>query len=219
MFQQSLNKLIPPETCFRTAYMYIHSPHNIPSFKFAKPTPVQPSVPPTLQFPSPHSQLLKLLLGSHTRSSYLIMRRHNHTRLRRNRILTPPQTRHSLLLRIKLQPRLSIESIRTTTGDTLLVTREREHGELIPKSQKSLPKKNQVGIGKRGECELTGTGIGTLIPNCPASISRWKRPAVAPERVKIAAPLPYSLLLIKSIASSIVSTLRHTRTGPKISSR
>lgn len=66
--------------------------------------------------------------------------------------------------------------------------------------------------------ELTGTGMGTLIPTWPASISRWKRPAVAPERVKMAVPLPYSLALIMSMASSMVSTFKQTRTGPKISS-
>jgi hypothetical protein len=60
--------------------------------------------------------------------------------------------------------------------------------------------------------------MGTLIPTWPASISCWKRPAVAPERVKMAVPLPYSFALIMSMASSMVSTFKQTRTGPKISS-
>jgi hypothetical protein len=42
-----------------------------------------------------------------------------------------------------------------------------------------------------------GTGMGTLIPTWPASISFWKRVAVAPERVKMAVPLPYSLALMR----------------------
>ena len=63
-----------------------------------------------------------------------------------------------------------------------------------------------------------GTGMGTLIPTCPASISFWNLPAVAPEEVKMAVTLPYSLSLISSMASSRVSTLTQTRTGPKISS-
>jgi len=74
-----------------------------------------------------------------------------------------------------------------------------------------------IGASNR-EYLLTGTGMGTLMPTWPASISRWKRPAVAPERVKMAVPFPYSFLLMSSIASSMVSTLRQTRTGPKISS-
>lgn len=69
----------------------------------------------------------------------------------------------------------------------------------------------QLNIGR-------GTGMGTLIPTCPASISRWKRAAVAPLLVKMATPLPYSFSLIRSMASSRVSASRHTRTGPKISS-
>ena len=55
--------------------------------------------------------------------------RHHNISLGTNSILTPPQTRHSLLLRIELQPRLAIECVRTTSSNTLLVTRERKHGQ------------------------------------------------------------------------------------------
>jgi hypothetical protein len=57
------------------------------------------------------------------------MIRHIHTRLRRARILTPPQTRNRLQLRIKPQPRLSIKVIRSTTSDTFLVSGEGEDWE------------------------------------------------------------------------------------------
>lgn len=55
------------------------------------------------------------------------MRRHIDTSLRLNRILRPPQTSHSLLLRIKRQPRLSVERIRSSACNTLLIAREAEH--------------------------------------------------------------------------------------------
>jgi hypothetical protein len=55
------------------------------------------------------------------------MRRHHRLRLGRNRILPPPQTRHSLPLRIKIQPRLPIKIIRPTTSNTLLIPCEAEH--------------------------------------------------------------------------------------------
>lgn len=57
----------------------------------------------------------------------LTMRRHIHTRLRRNSVLAPPQTRHSLLLRIELQARFPIKRIRASTSYTLLIAREAEH--------------------------------------------------------------------------------------------
>lgn len=46
-----------------------------------------------------------------------------------NRILGLPQACDRLLLREELQPRLAVERVRPTTGDTLFVTREREHGQ------------------------------------------------------------------------------------------
>jgi hypothetical protein len=60
----------------------------------------------------------------------LAVRRHIHRRLRRNRILAPPQTRHRLLLRVELQTRLAVESVRTAARNRLLVASEGEHGEL-----------------------------------------------------------------------------------------
>lgn len=42
----------------------------------------------------------------------------------------------------------------------------------------------------------SGTGIGTLIPTCPASTPNVNFLAAAPLVVKIAVPLPYLLALI-----------------------
>jgi hypothetical protein len=39
-----------------------------------------------------------------------------------------------------------------------------------------------------------GTGMGRLIPICPASTSLWNFLAWDPDLVKIAHPFPYSLL-------------------------
>src|SRR6266536_2556694 len=64
-----------------------------------------------------------------------------------------------------------------------------------------------------------GTGIGTLTPIIPTVTSRWNRRADSPLEVNTAVPLPYGLALIRAIASSRVSTLVTTSTGPKISSR
>lgn len=57
-----------------------------------------------------------------------MVHRHRHISLSRQRILLLPQARHRLLLRIKVQPNLSVESIRPTPRNTLLVPREREVG-------------------------------------------------------------------------------------------
>ena len=57
------------------------------------------------------------------------MRRHINTRPRLNRILRPPQTSHSLLLRIKRQPWLPIKRIRTPTRNTLLIPCKAKHGQ------------------------------------------------------------------------------------------
>ncbi|MNF90283.1 hypothetical protein D3C84_728420 [compost metagenome] len=65
----------------------------------------------------------------------------------------------------------------------------------------------------------TGTGIGTLMPTWPTSISSWKWRAAAPERVNRAVPLPFGLALISAMASFRVSACKTQRTGPKISSR
>lgn len=56
----------------------------------------------------------------------LMMNRHRHIGLGRQRILLLPQARHRLLLRIKVQPNLAIKRIRTPSRNTLLVPRERE---------------------------------------------------------------------------------------------
>ena len=57
-----------------------------------------------------------------------MMDRHRHISLRSQRIFLLPQTRHRLLLRIKVESNLSIKRIRTTARNTLLVPREREVG-------------------------------------------------------------------------------------------
>lgn len=59
----------------------------------------------------------------------LTLRGHHDARLCIDRILTPPQARDGLLLRVELQARLAVESACTTTCDALLVAGEGEHGE------------------------------------------------------------------------------------------
>ena len=63
-----------------------------------------------------------------------------------------------------------------------------------------------------------GTGIGTLIPTCPASISYWYLRAAPPDVVNIAVPFPNGLLLEIDIASSSVGTVSIVKTGANISS-
>lgn len=70
-----------------------------------------------------------LYTNYHHRPTPLRVRRHNRIRLRANRILTPPQARHSLRLRVEIDPRLSVERARTPTRNTLLVSGEAEHGQ------------------------------------------------------------------------------------------
>ena len=55
--------------------------------------------------------------------------RHHNLSLGANSIFTPPQAGHGLLLCVELQPRLAVECVRTTSSNTLFVTREREHGQ------------------------------------------------------------------------------------------
>jgi hypothetical protein len=58
------------------------------------------------------------------------MCRHNRLRpLRLDRILRPPQTRHSLPLRIEIQPGFPIKVIRAPARHTLFIPRETEHGQ------------------------------------------------------------------------------------------
>lgn len=52
---------------------------------------------------------------------------------------------------------------------------------MSPKNDFLLPVKDNIG---------KGTGIGKLIPTCPASISLWNFLALDPDLVKIAVPLP-----------------------------
>lgn len=60
---------------------------------------------------------------------FLRLRRHIDLCPGRDSILALPEARDRLLLRVKVDTGLSIESVRTTTRNTRLVTREAEHGE------------------------------------------------------------------------------------------
>lgn len=73
-------------------------------------------------------------------------------------------------------------------------------------------------LGEEPKLNLFLTGMGTLIPICPASHSNWNLRAALPDLVKIAAPLPQALELMKSMADWRSGLLTTTRTGPKISS-
>lgn len=59
----------------------------------------------------------------------LRLRRHVDLRPRADRILGLPEARDCLLLRVEVDTRLSIECVRTTSRDRLLVAREAEHGK------------------------------------------------------------------------------------------
>ncbi len=61
-----------------------------------------------------------------------------------------------------------------------------------------------------------GTGIGTLIPTCPASISCWYLCTTPPGVVKIAVLFLYLLLLEMYMASSSVGTARTVSTDANI---
>lgn len=57
------------------------------------------------------------------------MRRHNGLLLHRQRILLPPQARHRLPLRIKIEAGLAVEVIRAPTGHAFLISCKTEHGQ------------------------------------------------------------------------------------------
>ena len=54
---------------------------------------------------------------------------HDDASLRLDSVLRSPEARHGLLLGIKVQTGLTIEGVGTTTGNTLLITGEGEHGQ------------------------------------------------------------------------------------------
>lgn len=124
-----------------------------------------------------------------------------------------PQASDGLGLGVEVDAGLAVEGVGAAAGDRLLVAREAEHGERDGDGDLSTISNPCVMFFEGG-----GLKRLTLIPTWPASISLRKRSAVGPERVKTAAPLPYSLALMVLMASSTVSTFRQTRTGPKISS-
>jgi len=90
------------------------------------------------------------------------VRRHIHRRLRRNRILGPPQTRHRLLLRVELDTRLAVEGVGAAAGDRLLVAGEGEHGQLRNVNVEAAcgPKKTTYWDGNRDvDANLTGLNL------------------------------------------------------------
>lgn len=87
---------------------------------------------------------------------------HDHVSLGANRILTLPKAGDSLLLGVELQARLAVESAGTTTGNTLLVTGEREHGKRdgnghVDTELASLTLLLELRGGRAGACEDGGT--------------------------------------------------------------
>lgn len=62
-------------------------------------------------------------------SADLTMRRHIDLRLGTDSIFTPPKTSNSLRLRVEINASLPVKGVGTTTRNTLLVTREAEHGQ------------------------------------------------------------------------------------------
>lgn len=68
---------------------------------------------------------------NYTYKFWPVLRLSRHINLRPcgNSILTLPEARDSLLLRIEVQARLAVESVRTTARHRLLITREAEHGQ------------------------------------------------------------------------------------------
>lgn len=59
----------------------------------------------------------------------LLLRRHRHLLLRRQRVLRAPQTRHRLPLGVETNAVRAVEVGRARAGDGLLVAGEAEHGE------------------------------------------------------------------------------------------
>lgn len=87
------------------------------------------------------------------------MHRHRHIGLRGQRILLLPQARHRLLLRIKVQSNLSVEGIRTTSRNTLLVPREREVGHTDRHRDGDVdPDLSALNVLLEGLCGRTGLG-------------------------------------------------------------
>lgn len=60
---------------------------------------------------------------------YLRLRGHIDSRPRADGVLAPPQTRHRLELRVKVQARFPVECVCSTSRDRLFVAREAEHGQ------------------------------------------------------------------------------------------
>ena len=68
------------------------------------------------------------------------------------------------------------------------------------------------GVGQ-GEGQRGSHGLVVCKPACPTSTSCVNLRAAAPERVKIAVPLPYGLALMRAMASSRVSAWSTCSTG------
>ncbi len=83
-------------------------------------------------------------------------------------------------------------------GDRLLLGEELAH----PRRRGPWCRRTASPSSRRSENVATGTGIGTLMPIMPTSISFWKRRAAPPSLVKIAVPLPNALELMSSTPAS-----------------
>lgn len=131
----------------------------------------------------------------------LVVRGHDYVRLGRERILAPPQRRHRLVLRPELEApvvrsrREGKPTCSARSNSQLAVKRvAAEHGAFV-----AGPGELRGGRGSAVAAALDtrrrhtigrGTGIGTLTPIWPAWIVRSNTRAVAPDWVKMAAPLP-----------------------------
>lgn len=110
---------------------------------------------------------------SNPQASVLRVSRHVDLGLGCNGVLARPKARHSLGLSVEVETWLSIKGGAASPSDTTLVTRKGEHGKRDGNWTAGL----SVGAPIFGSRDWTYT----LIPTCPASMSRWKRAAVAPD--------------------------------------
>ncbi len=72
-------------------------------------------------------KFLRSIYRKSPKTTRLTMRRHLGTRPRRHRILAPPQTRHRLRLRVKIDSGFAVERVSSTAGNGFFVAGEGEH--------------------------------------------------------------------------------------------
>ena len=100
----------------------------------------------------------------------LFMSRHNNTSTRVRSILTTPQARHRLLLCIELQTGFAVKRACAATGNTLLVSSERKHGQghgdghvdtkLTGFNVLLEPRRRRAGGGEDGGAVAVFVGVG-----------------------------------------------------------